>query len=130
MTEPAWKLEIIALHDLFETYFLGETDDLTRVDAVLAADFSMVGPDGTSSIRAEVMAAITAGHGHSSSLTINTLDHQLVASDPAMLIAEYIEEHVLSDRTNRRRSTVVFTPDEAAPHGLVWRRVQETWLDH
>ncbi len=129
MVESNWQREIIELHETFEAYFLGAISDLDRVDVALAEDFTFVGPDANVASRAATLAALEAGHAHASSLEIRTVDHQLVLEDGDVLIAEYIEEHVLADRTNRRRSTVIFSTSTTAPNGLVWRRVHETWID-
>ncbi|NNC78765.1 MAG: DUF4440 domain-containing protein [Acidimicrobiales bacterium] len=129
MTGDTWKAEIIELHELFEAYFLGTEDSLERMEAVIADDFTFIGPDGSATDRNGTLAAVTAGHGHTESLVIRTVDHQLLVETPEVVVAEYIEVHELSDRTNRRLSTVVFSRDPEAPNGLVWRRVHETWID-
>lgn len=128
MTE-AWKAEIIELHELFESYFLGNTDSLERMEAVLADDFTFVGPDANNTDRDGTIAAVKAGHAHTESLIIRTVEHSLLFEDSDIVAAEYVEEHELASRTNRRLSTVVFSRDDAAPNGLVWRRVHETWID-
>lgn len=129
MATPKWQLEIIELHEVFEMYFLGNSTDLSRVEAALADDFTFVGADANTTDRAGTIAAITAGHAHTESLIIRTLDHKLVMETDEVLVAEYIEEHVLADRSNTRRSTVIFSTDSDAPNGLLWRRVHETWID-
>ncbi len=129
MAIPNWQSEISELHEVFESYFLGNSTDLSRVEAALAEDFTFVAPDANTTDRAGTIAAITAGHAHTESLTIRTLDHKLVMETEGVLVAEYIEEHVLTDRSNTRRSTVVFSTESDAPNGLRWRRVHETWID-
>ncbi len=129
MEEHAWAREIVELHDVFEAYFLGTSDDLSRVEAALADDFTFVAADATTTDRDGTLAALTAGHSHATSLTIRTHDRQLIVKTDDLVVAEYVEEHVLSDRTNLRRSTVVFSPAPEAPNGLQWRRVHETWID-
>jgi hypothetical protein len=128
MTE-SWKAEIIELHELFEAYFLGSSDSLERMEAVIAADFTFVGPDANTTDRDGTLAAVRAGHAHTDSLAIRTVEHRLLLVDGDVVVAEYVEEHELASRTNRRLSTVVFSRDDAAPNGLVWRRVHETWID-
>jgi len=44
-----WSEEIDGLHAFFEAYFLGTESSLDRVEAVLAPDFSIVGPHGVES---------------------------------------------------------------------------------
>lgn len=129
MAIPNWQSEIIQLHEVFEAYFLGTTDDLTRVEAALAADFTFVATDADTTDRDGTLAAITGAHAHTDSLTIRTVDHKLVLGADGILVAEYVEEHVLTDRTNSRRATVVFSTDPDGPNGLRWRRVHETWID-
>lgn len=126
--EP-WHREIVELHELFEDYFLGKDDDLDRVEAALADEFTMAGPDGTVAGRAETIRAIRAGHAHTESLRIRIEAPQLIAETDELVVAEYIEVHDLVDRTNRRRTTVVFRRDADGPNGLRWLRAQETWID-
>ena len=123
-----WREEIEELHDVFEAYFLGATDSLERVEAALGVDFTIVGPNGVESSRAETMQALVSGHGHTASLLITVTEPHLLIENDDLLIASYIENHQLVDRTNHRRSTVVFSKDDAGPNGLQWHRVHETWI--
>lgn len=129
MAIPNWQKDIADLHDLFEAYFLGTTNDLSHVEAVLADDFTFVGPDANTTDRAGTLAALVAGHGHTDSLKIHTVDYQLLFTAGDVTVAEYTEVHELPDRTNRRRTTVVFSNAPDAPNGLQWHRVHETWID-
>lgn len=129
MADPNWKREITEVHKVFESYFLGTSNDLSRVEAVLADDFTFVGPDANSTNRAGTIAALVAGYSHTESLTIRIADARLVLETDALTVAEYVEEHVLTERTNRRFSTVIFSRAPGAPNGLLWRRVHETWID-
>ncbi len=124
-----WHREIVELHDFFEAWFLGTADDHQRVEAALADDFTMVGPTGVSSDRDEVVQAIVDGRAHTDSLTIEIHEPELVFETEDLLIAEYIETHVLRDWSNHRRSTVVFRQDADGPNGLRWLRVHESWID-
>jgi hypothetical protein len=124
----SWQDEIKELHDVFEAYFLGTIETLDRVEQVLADDFTIVGPDGIESTRAMTIQALRAAHGHIGTLAIKVTDAALVVENGDILVARYVENHHLADRTNRRLSTVVFTRLDTAPNGLEWRRVHETWL--
>lgn len=125
----AWEQEIRELHDVFEQYFLGVVpNDLGRVEAALAPEFSMSGPNGDESSRESVIASLQNGYAHTDSLTIAIEEPQLLLNEPAMVIASYIEVHQLPSATNRRRSTVVFRPDASCPNGLAWLRVHECWI--
>lgn len=126
----SWQAEVAELHAIFEAYFLGEMpDDLSRVDAALAPTFTMVGPDGNESNRKQVMSGLKAGYTHASSLAITTADYQLLHDSDDVVIAAYTESHQLTERSNHRRSTVVFERDTGGPNGLRWLRVHECWLD-
>lgn len=124
-----WQAEIAELHAVFEAYFLGSaSDDLSRIEAALAPDFTMAGPAGNESTRKQVMSSLKAGYGHASSLKITTSDYSLVHESSSVVVAGYIETHDLGDRSHQRRATVVFRPDEEGPNGLRWIRVHETWI--
>ena len=128
-----WKTEIDELHAFFEAYFLGRipADDQNRFARVLDADFTIVGPDGNESSRAETLEMVRRGHAHTSDMTIRCGDHRLLFDDGAMLVASYVERHAWSDgRENDRRSTVVFAIDVTMPNGVRWIRVHETWTDN
>jgi len=124
----SWLAEIEELHNMFESYFLGTTTSLARAEVALAAEFAIVGPDGVEADRAQTMAALLAGHGHTSSLEISITDAELILETNDIVVARYVENHQLSDRTNHRLATVVFIRSPAGPNGLLWRRVHETWI--
>lgn len=124
-----WEREIVELHEFFEGWFLGTRDDLDRVEVALAPQFTMAGPDGTVAARSETIAAIEAGFAHTESLRIRIEAPELIVETDELVVAEYVEVHELADRTNRRRTTVVFRRDATAPNGLQWLRAQETWID-
>jgi hypothetical protein len=128
-----WMTEVDELHAFFEAYFLGTlpADDVRRFADVLDPDFTIVGPDGGVSTRAETIAAVNAGHAHTSDFTLTTKDHQLVHADDSTVIGSYVEHHGWTDgRENERLSTVVFRRDDSMPNGLRWLRVHETWTVH
>ncbi len=124
-----WKQEIIDLHRFFEAYFLGTEDSLDRAAAVLHRDFTIVGPDGDEADRDRTLDRLRSGHGHATALTITTTDHRLLHEAGSLVVARYVEHHRLADSANERLTTVVFAAETAAPHGLAWLRVHETWLD-
>lgn len=123
-----WLREVIELHDYFEAYFLGEVDGLDRVESALAPDFTMAGPSGSTSSRAETIAMIEAGRAHTESLKMTITEPQLLLEDHATLVATYVENQQWSDASNQRLTTVVFGKDSSAPNGLLWRRIHETWI--
>ena len=125
----AWEREIVELHEFFEGYFLGTRSDLERVDAALAHDFTMAGPDGSLAGRAATLSAIRSGANTHQELRILVTQSRLIAESAELVVAEYIETHELPSVDNHRRSTVTFRRDPEGPNGLRWVRVHETWLD-
>lgn len=124
-----WQQEIAELHALFEGYFLGTLDSLARVEAALADDFTIVGPDGSVSDRSATLDALRAGHAHTESLKIVISGEKLLAETADLLVASYVESHELALRSNHRLTTVVFRRVATAPCGVQWVRAHETWID-
>ena len=127
-----WHREIVELHDFFEAYFLGAlaATDVDRLRMALADDFTFISPTGAASTRVEVEAAIVAGHHHTAELNITITDAQLLVESDQIVVARYVENHEMAAAANHRISTVVFSRDAAAPNGLRWRTVHETWLEN
>lgn len=124
-----WEREIVELHEFFEAYFLAEVHSTDRFESVLEPDFTMIGPTGDVSDRGQVIDAVRAGHGHTSSLSIAISDAELLAERPGLVVARYVETHHLADRSNHRITTVAFTARDDMPNGVAWLHAHETWLD-
>lgn len=119
-----WVEEIVELHAFFQGRFFGEIESMDRLQAALAPEFTMVGPNG-----AEVDRATTIGlvADVASPIEIETVDHELLLDAGDVLVARYREVHRIGDESTQRMSTVVFRRDPDAPNGLLWVRVHETW---
>ena len=126
----AWHREIVELHEFFQGYFLGtiDADDVGRLEAALAADFTIVGPGGGVTARADTVAAVRGGHASATQLRITVIGAQLLVDGPDVVVARYEEHHESANGATGRLSTVVFTRESDAPNGLRWRTVHETWL--
>lgn len=122
-----WRREIEDLHDFFERWYQGDEDDFSRCDSVLADGFTIVGPGGEELGRDAIVQLIRDAHGRGG-LKISTDEHRLVWESDEAVVARYIEVHDQGDEATRRASTAVFRRDDAAPNGLVWVTVHETWL--
>lgn len=123
-----WQREADELHVFFENYFLGTEMSLDRAEQAFAADFTHVGPTGNESDRRGIMQMLEQGHAHTNSLKIRLSNHRLLAEDSELVVVTFDEHHELTSGQNSRRHTVVFRREPAAPNGLHWLRVQETWL--
>ncbi|MGB0513945.1 MAG: hypothetical protein ACPGJE_03790 [Wenzhouxiangellaceae bacterium] len=68
-------------------------------------------------------------HGDQPDAALWIRDVRVVHASEEFVIARYQEWQRRDGETARGRlSTVVFSFDEAAPNGLIWRHVHETWL--
>lgn len=119
--------EIEELHRCFEGIFAGDAAPLARVDAALAPSFSMVPPSGQVVPRASVIAGLTGAVG-SGAMTIRIVNPRLLWSDGRSALAVYEEWQDSTDGTTARQSSVLFEVDAAAPGGLRWIWVHETWM--
>jgi hypothetical protein len=119
--------EVRSLHAAFEDLFTGRSRDLDRCASAFAADFSMIAPDGTRLDRNAVLAALrSAAAAPDFRISIKDLTPIWEAQDSVLL--QYVEEQYRDGRTTRRLSTALFTAEAEAPCGVVWRYLQETWM--
>lgn len=118
--------EIEALHVEFEHWFAGSTDDFERIRTSLADDFTFISPAGDIVEPTDLLAGIRAAHG-SRRIRIRIANVVVRWSRESTVLATYEEWQDHDDFTAARQSTVLFTEDEAAPGGLLWRHVHETW---
>jgi hypothetical protein len=119
--------EVRALHAAFEELFTGRCRDFGRCAKALAMDFSMVAPDGSRLDRDSVLAALRAAAAPPEfRILIKELSPIWEAADSVLL--QYVEEQYRDGKTTRRLSTALFTVEAGAPCGVVWRYLQETWL--
>lgn len=131
LTDLAWQ-EVVALHAFFETW-LQESEsvmDFSEVEAAIGRDFRLISPDGKIDEREAIVSSIRDARGsRGPAFTMAVLDpHAIWAGDGAVLL-EYTEQQYRDGRTTRRRSTALFLADPAAPRGVLWRHLQETWME-
>jgi hypothetical protein len=63
-------------------------------------------------------------------LRIAIEDVRVLVEGPEFVVAGYREVQTRADGGGDARvATVVFGREEAAPHGLVWRHLHETWVE-
>jgi hypothetical protein len=118
--------EVRSLHKAFEDLFTGRSRDLSRCTRALATDFSMVAPDGSRRDRNGVLAALSVAVSAEFRISIKDLTPIWEAEDSVLL--QYVEEQYRDGTTTRRLSTALFTAEAGAPCGVVWRYLQETWM--
>jgi hypothetical protein len=103
--------------------------DFSEVEGAIGGDFRIISPDGAIEERDAIISSIRNARGS------RGLDFAIIALDPHAIWAggkavllEYTEQQYRAGRTTRRRSTALFLADPAAPRGVVWRHLQETWM--
>lgn len=127
------RREIDEFHAFFEQWLPGRMPDtdavFARVEAVLAPDFTLVDPGGHEADRA-TMAQILRGLWNTRpKVHIWIEQFQLLLDAPPLLVARYEEWQVGSAGDTVRISTAIFRRHAAAPNGVQWVRVHETWTD-
>jgi len=121
--------EVEALHQFFVAWFLGEPADFTACEAAFAPDFRMVTPDGAVHERAAVVARLRAARASApADFTIAIVEPRVAWQTADAVLLEYVERQYRDGRTSMRRASGLFTGETAAPRGVVWRHLQETWI--
>jgi hypothetical protein len=131
LADRAWQ-EVVQLHDFFFSWLRGEAPagDFSRAETAIGGDFRMISPDGTIEESAAVLAWIRGAHGsRPAPFTIAVLDPRTIWTGEGAVLLEYTEQQYRDGRTTRRRSTALFLANPAAPCGVEWRHLQETWME-
>jgi hypothetical protein len=119
--------EIRALHVEFERWNRGESESSERIEASIPEDFTFVTPQGEVVTGRELRENFRQGQGQRQ-IRIRIENPILRWHGGDAVLATYEEWHEHADYTTARQSTVLFTRDAAAPGGLRWRHVHETWM--
>ncbi len=133
----ACEAEIRSLHAFFGDWFRGDAprtnESLARLEAALGAEFRLLGPDGDVAERSAVIDAVEAGHGAAADgeapdrIDIEDVDVRFERGE--VCLVTYEEHQRTAGEWRGRRSSALFEAAEAAPEGVVWRHLHETWLD-
>jgi hypothetical protein len=126
------RAEIERLHDRFVAWFTAADDtDFAGIERALDGGFEMVTPDGARVDREAVLESIREAHGRDApgAFDIEIRNVELLHATEDHATVRYEEWQETPDGTTGRVSTVLFETDPAAPGGLVWLDVHETWLD-
>lgn len=119
--------EIIGLHAFFERWLAGETDDLSRCEAVLADGFAMVGPGGNLIDRETLLENLRAAHGERVvGIRIENYAERTIGDE--LRVATYEEWQDEQGTERGRLSTALFRARADTPFGVEWLHVHETWL--
>ncbi|MBE2240152.1 MAG: DUF4440 domain-containing protein [Caldilineaceae bacterium] len=128
--QPAIQ-EVIDLHTFFEAWLDGALPESDAAFARFAATtdphFILIGPDGKVLDRDGVAAWIRRAHGTRRGFRLWTTDHLIRYEDGDCTLVTYLEWQTRDGVTTCRTSTALLITHAAAPNGLQWRHVHETW---
>ena len=124
--------EIVRLHDFFAAWFTATPDaaiDFADCERAFAPDFRMIGPDGRIATMPGIVAWLRDARGtRQDGFSIAIHETRCVWQQGDAVLMEYVEEQTQAGETTRRQSCALFMRAHAAPGGVVWRHLQETWL--
>lgn len=123
--------EIEASHDFFVRWFLGTADEAEFVLWLRTThpEFRLTTPGGAMLGSEAIVAWIGAARGSMTTrfeIAVEDIEPIHVGEDAVLLI--YVERQYRDGRITRRQSMAFFLRDDSAPRGVVWRHLQETWL--
>jgi hypothetical protein len=124
--------EIIELHDFFQSWFTGalpETEaTFQRFATVTDKGFCIIGPHGRLTGLESLTTGLRHAYGKQPGLRIWTQNHTLRQQHDDVALCTYEEWQETADATTARLSSVLFRRSTAAPNGVVWLHVHETWI--
>lgn len=127
----AAEAEVRARHDFFVAWFTGRADAeaLAETARAFAPDFTMLWPDMGQDGRDSLMDKLRAAKGTSPAsyaIRIEIVSARQVDAETVVLICD--EHQTGGASPNSRRMSAVFSRNDAAPHGVVWRHLHQSWL--
>lgn len=124
--------EVEELHAFFEAWLGGagpRTDAaLGRLETALAADFSMVTPEGRRLRRADVTGWLRDAHGakgKAGPFRIIIREPDVLHVAPPLVSVGYVEVQHQGEAITARRSTALF---RVQPDRVLWLNLHETWM--
>ncbi len=122
--------EVVELHRFFEGWFCGRTDDFSRAEAVLAAEFVLISPRGQLRTREELLGDLSGAKAcrQGTSFEIRIGECEVRTVEFGLALVTYKEWQRLDGREAGRLSTALFRVDADAPCGVHWLHLHETWL--
>ena len=126
--------EVEALHRFFEGWFVGtleRSDEVFReLPAALGEGFTIIGPTGRLVEREKLLTELRRAHGAWQPLggRIWIENFELRQSVENLYVVTYEEWQQQGGSETSRLSTALLARSYAAPRGLRWLHVHETWL--
>lgn len=126
----AASAEVADLHAAFARWFRGEEQSFDSIAQAFAADFSMTTPDGrqiAEPLVSEGLRRAKGSRGADFRIWIERI--RPVVETPEIVAVIYDECQHADGQDTRRHVTALFRRASAAPLGVRWLRVHETWVD-
>jgi hypothetical protein len=124
--------EVIDLHIFFQEWLDGSLPNtdaaFARFHAATAAGFTLISPDGSIAAGADTATWIQTAHGTRRGFRLWTDAHNVRYVNDNLAVVTYQEWQTRDGVTTGRISTAIFVAAPAAPNGVAWLHVQETWL--
>jgi hypothetical protein len=120
--------EVVELHALIVELFTGRLRDFSRCETVFSPEMEMVTPEGRRITRAQIMANFHKAQARDD-FRITIRDIRPIKETAEDILLQYIEEQYRDGEISTRLSVALFEAAPEAPCGVVWRFLQETWID-
>ena len=133
--EAAAHREIVELHRFFTDWFRAtlprDEGDLARFSGVMAPGMVFVSTSGAVVERAALVEGVRRGYGRwrdDPEAAIRIDGYRFLHREGELGLAIYEESQQAAGQRTSRRSTALFRRQPAAPNGLEWLHVHETWI--
>jgi hypothetical protein len=123
--------EIEALHAFFVAWFTDRqpAPDFGSCEEAFSPSFEMVAPDGRRHQRSAVVQRLRMARGSvREPFEIAIVEPAKVWSSGDAIVMRYVEQQLREGKTTRRRSVALLTRAPAAPRGMLWQSLAETWM--
>lgn len=131
---PDWCTAVVGLHDFFTRWFAGQVPnnrtEFRSVEGALADEFTIVSPHGDEHDRAATLTMLREAYGSGTGGPRISIDRCGVLHEhgPYALVRYFEIQDFDDGRRTERVSTALLEAVPAAPDGVRWHAVQETWL--
>lgn len=125
------EAEIVKRHAFFVDWFTGKADDQAMEDCArsFAPDFRMIWPDAAEHQRDPVTELLRGMRNtKGDEYAIEVVIRHAVQYSPDLVLITFDEHQWTAEGKNVRRAAALFSPDDGAPEGVVWRHLQQTWV--
>ena len=124
-----YEKEIYELHSFFESWYRGEiqnTDkEFSRLEGVLAPEFTLITPDGHVVERDQLLALMRAEYATKPDIKIQVENCRLRFADDNIFVVIYEERGVLKERQKTSLITAILRKNQRKKNELDWIHIHE-----